>query len=367
MPQNFEPLNTNTDITTTKTLLHESLPLTGTIISGTYDSPDGTSFNIKNFSHGMFQSVYDYPYLSSSANHIIDISVGYSVDSAFSASTSTQNAKKRNIYDQEAMVVLGLTGSGIIRKFESDLKLDGTGSMDSVVFLNFSRLLYKDQIKPGSFSLQMFTGSWPISGGAAGTVDKGGAWPAGGNVTLSDPSGTISGEGTLNTQGGKMGILFNDVQKNGTGYGAIFYEAGLVVLTSSIWDGEPRFASGSLGADGKELDGVSASFTGSAISGVCDSVRTRFVNVSFQNTTEINSTIYFCRVPHNKYNYSTNPTYLSASKVRVKDLATDSPVTYITTIGLYSAANELLAVAKLSEPLKKTPEVDMTIRVRLDY
>jgi len=58
---------------------------------------------------------------------------------------------------------------------------------------------------------------------------------------------------------------------------------------------------------------------------------------------------------------------MSASKVRVKDLATDPPVTYITTIGLYSAANELLAIAKLSEPLKKTPEVDMTIRVRLDY
>jgi hypothetical protein len=364
MPRNYEPLNPSTDVTTTKTLLHESLPLSGTIVSGTYDSPDGTSFNIKDYSHGMFQSVYDYPYLSSSANHILDISIGYSVDSAFSASSSTQNAKKRNMYDQEALVLLGVTGSGVIRKFESDLKLDGTGSMDSCVFLNFSRLLYKDQIKPGSFSLTMFSGSWPISNSDS---DAGAAYPNGSKIVLSDPSGTVSGEGTLATQGGKMAVLYNDVAKDGTGYGVIFYEAGVVALTSSIWDGNPRFVSGSLATNGKQLDGVSASFTGSSISGNCDAIRARFVNVSFQNTTEINSTIYFCRVPHNKFNYSTNPTYVSASKMRVKSVASDPPISYITTVGLYSAANELLAVAKLSEPLKKTPEVDMTIRVRLDY
>ena len=50
----------NSDVTATRTLLHEAIPLTGTIVSGTYSEE-----NIKNFSHGMFQSVYDYPYLSS--------------------------------------------------------------------------------------------------------------------------------------------------------------------------------------------------------------------------------------------------------------------------------------------------------------
>ena len=43
------------------------------------------------------------------------------------------------------------------------------------------------------------------------------------------------------------------------------------------------------------------------------------------------------------------------------------PVSYMTTIGLYSPNNELLAVAKLSEPLKKTPSNELTLRVRLDY
>ena len=60
----------NSDVTATRTLLHEAIPLTGTIVSGTYSEE-----NIKNFSHGMFQSVYDYPYLSSSANHIFDLTI----------------------------------------------------------------------------------------------------------------------------------------------------------------------------------------------------------------------------------------------------------------------------------------------------
>ena len=51
----------------------------------------------------------------------------------------------------------------------------------------------------------------------------------------------------------------------------------------------------------------------------------------------------------------------------VKNEDKDLPVSYITTVGLYSADNELLAVAKLSEPLKKDPTTELTLRVRLDY
>ena len=48
-------------------------------------------------------------------------------------------------------------------------------------------------------------------------------------------------------------------------------------------------------------------------------------------------------------------------------MASDPPVAYITTIGLYNAQNELLAVAKLSEPLRKDPTNEVTIRVRTDH
>ena len=103
------------------------------------------------------------------------------------------------------------------------------------------------------------------------------------------------------------------------------------------------------------------------IEGLANGFRNRIYNISFNNTTELNSSIYFCRANHNEFNYSSSPTYLSASKIFVKENALDTPVSYITTVGLYSADSELLAVAKLSEPLKKDPTNEITLRVRLDY
>ena len=67
------------------------------------------------------------------------------------------------------------------------------------------------------------------------------------------------------------------------------------------------------------------------------------------------------------YDRKQDTTYLTGSKIRVKESSTDAPTTYMTTVGLYSADNELMAVAKLSEPLKKDPSNELTLRVRLDY
>ena len=61
-----------------RNVLHEAIPITGSILSGTYGTFVTSEESIKNYSHGMFQSVYDYPYLSSSANHIFDLTVGIS-------------------------------------------------------------------------------------------------------------------------------------------------------------------------------------------------------------------------------------------------------------------------------------------------
>ena len=55
MATTFKTITAN-DATNTRTLLHEAIPLTGTIASGTYSDE-----NIKTFSHGMLESVFDYP------------------------------------------------------------------------------------------------------------------------------------------------------------------------------------------------------------------------------------------------------------------------------------------------------------------
>ena len=161
MPINYEVINPNTDVATTKTLLHEVIPLTGTIVSGTYGTWPNDD-NIKNYSHGMFQSVYDYPYLSSSANHIFDLTVGFDESSPLSGSASSvQEKKKINMYNQFSQVLLGYTGSdNTVRLFEGDLTLDQSGFvMRETIFVNLSRLLTKDQIKKGSVSISLGTAS----------------------------------------------------------------------------------------------------------------------------------------------------------------------------------------------------------------
>ena len=354
------------DIVSTRNLLHEAIPITGTIVSGTYGEN-----NIKNYTHGMFQSVYDYPFLSSSANHIIDLTAGYPAASALSASTNNQNAKKINIYNEMAQVLAGFDQDGNVRRFDKDGNFGTTGDeINEAFFFNFTRLLAKDEIKKGSFSITL-------------GVDDAYLTPFAKSITITDASGSNGFK--VNSPAGEYGILF---AKDGTGTpmgggsmvtygmpcGLLFYQAGIAVVTASVFSdissnkgllttacemGAPDWAG--------EAGLINAVLTGSGISGSCDDLRHRLQNISFNNTTELNSTIYFCRASHNDFNYSSNPTYLSASKMVVKNNSTDSPVSYTTAVGLYSADNELLAVAKLSEPLKKDPSSEFTLRVRLDY
>jgi hypothetical protein len=293
----------------------------------------------------MFQSVYDYPYLSSSANHIFDITVGLSPTSALSSSVNQQNAKKINIYNQMAQVLAGNDVNGNILEFDQDGDiLAGGAKLQEVFFVNFSRLLIKDEIKKDSFRLALGTGSFstPFDGTLKVVGDYG-----------------AQNEYRVNSPAGEYGILYTGSSViEGTGVGLLFYQAGIAVLTASLFVGATM--TGSTGD-------VSNLLQTSSMEVAANSLRRRINDIDFNNTTELNSTIYFCRLNHNEFNYSSNPTYLSSSKIVVKNTQLDNPVSYITSVGLYSADNELLAVAKLSEPLKKDPANEMILRVRLDF
>ena len=384
----------NNDSATSRTLLHEAIPITGALVSGTYGEPGQAGSGVKLFSHGMFQSVYDYPFLSSSANHALDITFGFSNQSDMSASDGSNNQQKKkiNIYNQMAQVLMGHTDEGNIQQFDEDGDiLAGGNKISSAYFLNFSRLLTKDEIKKGSFRLEM---------GMSGTFTQNGSNFSDQRIAITDDGG--ANEFRINSPAGEYGILYADstlgsVLQDDTGgtagqkVGLLFYQAGVAVISSSLFQSslsggilhtttygsgpaQAGIADGAIAkADAIALgqaaqgDGMRALSTGSSIDVCATAFRQRIYDVSFNNTTELNSSIYFCRVNHNDFNYSSNPTYLTASKMRVKSTQSDPPVTYPTTIGLYSADNALLAVAKLSEPLKKDPQTEFTLRVRLDY
>jgi hypothetical protein len=388
MATSFKTFN-DKDSVVTRNLLHEAIPITGTIVSGTYTNKAGTEYNIKDYSHGMFQSVYDYPYLSSSANHIFDLTMGFAAGAAAlsksAAADYSMQPKKINIYNQMAQVLVGFDENGTIRQFDQDGDLTGGTKMKACYFFNFARLLSKDEIKKGSFALKLGVNSSYETGSFRQMI----------NIT--DGSGSTSYK--VNSPAGEYGILrasgssgvwsagrADPLSGSTPKCGLVYYQAGIAVITASV------FVSG--GLEGRtpytavagqtsrmrnkvqviHPDGSSATndlsplvFTGSTMNVNANSLRHRIKNISFNNTTELNSAVYFCRVNNTDFNYSANPTYLSGSKLVVKTNAADLPVSYVTSVGLYSADNELLAVAKLSEPLKKDPTTEFTLRVRLDY
>lgn len=336
---------TANDMVNARTLLHEAIPITGTIVSGTYKD-----LNIKNYAHKYFQSVYDYPYLSSSANHIFDISLGYPATSVCSSSVSTDNDKKIAMYNQMAQVLMGYDPTGSILRFDKDGDLTTTtDKLDGCIFLSFSRLLVKDEIKKGSFTITFITGGQEIN--VLDTKSK----------TLGDYGADT--EYRVNSPAGEYGILLtSSTAAAGTGVGLIFYQAGVAVITGSIFNKE-------FGGRSKTYNTQSfqRAIKSGSISDLADGVRNRLANISFNNTIELNSSVYFCRAHHNEFNYSSSPSYTSGSKLRVKSTTLDEPVAYITGIGLYSADNELLATAKLSEPIKKSPQNEVTLKCRIDF
>ena len=342
------------DIQSTRTKLHESIPLTGTIISGTY-----SDLNIRDYSHGMFQSVYDYPYLSSSANHIFDMTVGFAAASGLSGSTGvTQNGEKIDIYNEMAQVMAGFSTSGSIYALDHSGSFGSNAAattMNDIIVFNFARLLTKDQIQISANGFQMKFG-----------VGAAYATPFSDTIVVQDNNGTNS---FTNSPAGRFNTLFatNVGVVDNEACGLIFYDAGVAILTSSLFSARFNGATDPVMRDAATPLDMEELLVSGAISQSCNAIRRRIDNISFNNTTELNSTIYFCRSSFNEFNYSSNPTYITGSKLRVKSVATDDPVSYITTVGLYSPDNELLAVGKVSEPLKKTPSNEYTLRVRLDY
>lgn len=98
-------------------------------------------------------------------------------------------------------------------------------------------------------------------------------------------------------------------------------------------------------------------------------------SMAFQNSTKIQSSIFFCRASASQFNGSSNQTWSEKNPNNQNEnqwLLTSTseqnrPYTYITTVLLYDASDELVAVAKLNRPIEKNSESELTVRVRLDF
>lgn len=88
----------------------------------------------------------------------------------------------------------------------------------------------------------------------------------------------------------------------------------------------------------------------------------QFVNVELEFVS--NKPIYTynvgCSVLDKDFNRTYNPT--ASEKLQL----TEGFTPYVTSIGLYNSANELMAIAKVSKPIKKASNVDMNFNVSID-
>jgi hypothetical protein len=132
--------------------------------------------------------------------------------------------------------------------------------------------------------------------------------------------------------------------------GNVFYNYGMAVIS----DPRPKYANSILGETGNfDYNGRTNGFWG-----------------SFRSTVTFFEHEIICRLKKNEFNFSTNPTLRKDNEMNTsypKDFATSSFFNpYITTIGLYNDNMDMVAVAKLANPLEKRDDVDMNIIVRFD-
>lgn len=360
----------------------------------------------------LFQTVYDQDFTLQTANPIFDMTVGLfyadgvtntasnavvAVDSSgklLFPSSSVMMREKIDIYKQYAKALLGDADAAFFSPIEST---DSVNRINEAMFISFKRLFARDSIKKETFAMRFYR---------TGTMSRheDGVSPQRTTLDVTSPSGsaifTDIGAAT-NTRRIFGGDVSNIVEATNTAnkVGLLFYDHGTAVFdlkkimsgtqhVSGVINamnangGDPSLVNGTMVLGGVSSGNRNAKYipdllVSASIDNIVDHLAAaRFQSgsltaMTFQNNTIINSALYFCRAPADAYNYSSNPTFVDDNgRLRVVEdgqNATQRSFTFPTTIGLHDSQGNLLAVAKLSRPVEKNDERDITLRVRLDF
>ena len=146
------------------------------------------------------------------------------------------------------------------------------------------------------------------------------------SFTFTAESGSLTDDGEGNILSGSEII------------GNIFYPHGLITITSASSDVITNFITSSN------------------------------VTCSFSSSYKIFETQYKCTIRENEFNLSLNPSTISGSTEGTPYAFVNEPYfsPYVTTVGLYDEAQNLLAIGKLAQPLPSSPTTDTTILINLD-
>ena len=303
-----------------------------------------------------------YNVLPSTGTAEVQFSIAYGDVLGFGAPTLTQNddstSPTKATYNQYKNILL--ESSDNYFSIYSGTTAGGA-DMTSFYAININRARYKERLDPGNISIDL-----------AGTVR---------NITLIDDSGgtdeNVTSAGRVyNLVSGSLNIgsaLTASIAAtngysapNGQGYGLFYPDMGIILLNpkalASACDPKLGEASGSIQNIYHQNNGNNSGSVAllMAISGGMDFQVRRTENVSTSH--------YFVRANNREFNFSNNPTFVTGSVGQfTQTLFEKDPHVYITTVGLYNDANELLAVAKTSKPVEKSFDKEIAIKVKLDF
>ncbi len=180
--------------------------------------------------------------------------------------------------------------------------------------------------------------------------------------------GTVSiSSASLNLYDDGLGNLLSASLK----VGDVIYEHGVIIITNA---GIPGFP------DGYGFVNYGTAVYDSTLSNL---FYNSLITCSFESTVTIYETQYKCTIRENEFNSSNNPSLTSGSLAisngsgslfpqpgsgKLNDNVTGSYFSpYITTVGLYNNNKELLAVAKLAQPLPVSSVTDTSILINFDF
>ena len=217
--------------------------------------------------------------------------------------------------------------------------------------ISLKRARMREKMDPGNWELHL-SGSKKKAGDSIRLIDDSGA--------TTNPTSGIGGRvfnvvtGSIST--GTAVIETAAASNPGGGFGLFYPDLGLIVLNADVVN-----ASSSISVT--ETSNVHNTNTLEFFNGVSG-------GAYFQARREekLSSTHYFVRAGNKEFNFSNNPTFFTSSTGDfTQPTFFKDPKVYITTVGLYNDSNELLAVAKLSQPVLKSYSREALIKVKLDF
>jgi hypothetical protein len=231
----------------------------------------------------------------------------------------------------------------------------GTYDSSDIYVINIARARYKEKMDAGNWELSLSG-----SNGLFTFIDDS-------EKKFSDTVGKAGrvfyvGSGSLNLGYDAAATMNTLTASNGQGFGLFYPDQGLIVLNPSalgitVGNVLGGNLSGSLSTAAEQKNHLRLF---EAIKAGADFDARRTENVSTSH--------YFVRATNREFNFSNNPTFTTGSDGTFAESTFErDPKTFITTVGLYNDANEMIAVAKTSQPIPKSFDKEVLIKVKLDF